>query len=131
VRYSGCDDEATVELYAVFDADTVTSGEQGGGHTWPGSGFVIVPALEAVVGIATQEISANDLMWDFFSENVPVKPSAVGGVAQDAELRSVPLDAAESAGPAKGVLFAFVAAVALAASALGSGAWYVNRRAPK
>ena len=119
VRYSGCDDDATVELYAIFDADTDTVGEQGGGHTWPGSGFVIVPALEAIVGIATQEISANDLMWDFFSANVPIKQNAVGGIAQDAELRALPLDSADSSGQGVGVLVVIVMGVATVALALG------------
>ena len=50
-RYSGCEEEATVELYIV----------EGGGHTWPGS-EVDVPPL----GATTHEISATDLMWDFF-----------------------------------------------------------------
>lgn len=42
VRYAGCDRGTSVELYVV----------EGGGHSWPG----------AAVG----EISATDLMWEFF-----------------------------------------------------------------
>jgi len=50
VRYPGCDQGATVELYVV----------EGGGHTWPGA--IDVPRL----GATTHEISATDLMWAFF-----------------------------------------------------------------
>ncbi len=50
-QYDGCDDGAVVELYVV----------EGGGHTWPGG------TLEAeFLGPTTHEISATDLMWDFF-----------------------------------------------------------------
>lgn len=42
VRYTGCDRGTSVELYVV----------EGGGHTWPGA--------------APGEISATDLMWEFF-----------------------------------------------------------------
>ena len=128
VRYSGCDDDATVELYAVFDADIITPGLQGGGHTWPGSAFVIVPALEAIVGIATQEISANDLMWDFFVANAITKPaSTVGGIALEAELRALPLESQERSGLGAGVLFGMAAAIAVA-GALGGAAWYARQR---
>ena len=50
IRYQGCDEDATVELYVV----------EGGGHTWPGA--IDVPRL----GATTHEISATDLMWAFF-----------------------------------------------------------------
>ena len=36
---------------------------QGGGHTWPGQ----KPALE-ILGKSTEDISANDLIWDFFQQ---------------------------------------------------------------
>jgi polyhydroxybutyrate depolymerase len=36
---------------------------QGGGHTWPGQ----QPALE-ILGQSTEDISANDLIWDFFQQ---------------------------------------------------------------
>ncbi len=51
LTFDGCDGGATVELYVV----------EGGGHTWPDG------TLEAeFVSATTREISANDLMWDFF-----------------------------------------------------------------
>ena len=39
---------------------------EGGGHAWPGSTFELPPELEDLLGVTTHEISANDLMWDFF-----------------------------------------------------------------
>jgi polyhydroxybutyrate depolymerase len=51
VRYTGCDEGASVELYVV----------EGGGHTWPG-------ALDLQrLGATTHEISATDLIWEFFA----------------------------------------------------------------
>jgi polyhydroxybutyrate depolymerase len=46
VQYTGCDNNANLELYIV----------DGGGHAWPGSPF----------GTTTQQISATDLAWQFF-----------------------------------------------------------------
>jgi len=43
---------------------------EGGGHTWPG----MEPPV-AMLGKSTKDISANDLMWDFFQKH-PMKPSA-------------------------------------------------------
>ncbi|MGA2035196.1 MAG: PHB depolymerase family esterase [Thermoguttaceae bacterium] len=40
---------------------------EGGGHTWPGR----QPRLE-IIGKSTRQISANDLMWDFFQRH-PLK----------------------------------------------------------
>jgi polyhydroxybutyrate depolymerase len=37
---------------------------EGGGHTWPGR----EPRL-ASLGKTTRDISANDLMWDFFQRH--------------------------------------------------------------
>ena len=45
-------------------ADVVLIEIQGGGHSWPGQ-----PALEGFLGKATEDISANDLMWQFFQEH--------------------------------------------------------------
>ena len=53
VRYQACDEGATVELYVV----------EGGGHTWPDA---TLDFPEEFLGVTTHEISANDLMWDFF-----------------------------------------------------------------
>ena len=99
VRYEGCDENATVELYVVQD----------GGHTWPGA-----------VG-ATQEISANDLMWDFFQAH-PL--ATVGGVAELPEVAGTPLEAPGSSGTSAGVL----AVIATGVVAIASAAWYARRR---
>ena len=40
---------------------------QNGGHTWPGQ-----KALLPTLGNSTLDISANDLMWDFFVKH-PLK----------------------------------------------------------
>lgn len=49
--YSG---DAPIHLYRI----------EGGGHTWPGR----IPQLEKL-GPSTTTISANDLIWDFFSQH--------------------------------------------------------------
>jgi polyhydroxybutyrate depolymerase len=49
--YSGGADGAEVVLVVVH----------GGGHTWPGR-----PARSTVLGRASGNVSANDMMWDFF-----------------------------------------------------------------
>ena len=36
----------------------------GGGHTWPG----VQPPLK-LIGKSTRDISANDMMWDFFQRH--------------------------------------------------------------
>jgi polyhydroxybutyrate depolymerase len=43
---------------------------QGGGHTWPGGRFGILG--KKFLGELTQDISANDLMWEFFQRH-PLK----------------------------------------------------------
>ena len=53
VRYEECDEGATVELYAI----------DGGGHQWSDATF---DRTLPRTGSTTHEISANDLMWDFF-----------------------------------------------------------------
>ena len=128
VRYAGCDDDATVELYVVFDAEPGTLGEQGGGHTWPGSGFFISPGLEAIVGLTTQEISANDLMWDFFVANPASKPASVGGSSTGAELRSLSLESMESSGHGAGVLAAIASAVTACLFVLAGATWWARRQ---
>ena len=100
VRYEECDENATVELYVV----------EGGGHTWPGSSN------------GTQEISANDVMWDFFQAH-PL--ATVGGIAELPEVAGVPLETAGSSGSGATPL-ADVAGAA-AAVALGGAAWYTRR----
>jgi polyhydroxybutyrate depolymerase len=40
---------------------------QGGGHTWPGGQYGFLG--ERVLGALTHDISANDLMWEFFQRH--------------------------------------------------------------
>lgn len=54
LAYRTADDPARVVLYRI----------EGGGHTWPGR-----PRLEALLGRATRDISANDIIWTFFREH--------------------------------------------------------------
>ena len=61
VRYR-CPKGSTVELYRVAD----------GGHTWPGSAFS--KAIAAVVGVTTDTVVANDVIWTFF-RNHPLRKS--------------------------------------------------------
>lgn len=53
LRYTGCEADATVELYTLAD----------GGHTWPGSP-VVLP--EFIAGKTSYDIDATRLMWAFF-----------------------------------------------------------------
>jgi polyhydroxybutyrate depolymerase len=56
--YSGCRQNADVVLFTIV----------GGGHTWPG----LQPSRRAALlrlGPATRDISANDLMWEFFERH--------------------------------------------------------------
>lgn len=43
---------------------------ENGGHTWPG-----MKPIVALLGESTMDISANDLMWEFFQKH-PMKPAA-------------------------------------------------------
>ncbi|HEU4760491.1 MAG TPA: hypothetical protein VFT91_10995 [Dehalococcoidia bacterium] len=65
--YDGCAEGAKVQLYVVEDADGDGPGTEGGGHQWPGSvSDLVVPPPQPSLGANTHQISANDLMWDFF-----------------------------------------------------------------
>jgi polyhydroxybutyrate depolymerase len=66
VRYSSCEGGADVWLYR-----TDASGEQGGGHAWPGS--VMSPSMaqsrtagQLRANTPGAEINASELMWEFF-----------------------------------------------------------------
>lgn len=49
-----CPNGADVELYRI----------EGGGHTWPGSDFML--GAVDLVGTTTMAIDANEIMWEFF-----------------------------------------------------------------
>ncbi|MCU0521014.1 MAG: alpha/beta hydrolase-fold protein [Anaerolineae bacterium] len=53
VRYTGCD--ADVTFYTV----------EGGGHAWPGGGWM----PKSIVGNITQDIDATRVMWEFFEQH--------------------------------------------------------------
>jgi polyhydroxybutyrate depolymerase len=57
VRYDAGDDGAEVVLVVI----------EGGGHTWPGR----EPRVRSL-GVSTRDISANDMMWEFFQQH-PMK----------------------------------------------------------
>lgn len=57
IRYDSGRDGAEVVLVLI----------EGGGHTWPGRD----PGMRAL-GVSTRDISANDMMWDFFQRH-PMK----------------------------------------------------------
>ncbi len=42
---------------------------EGGGHTWPG-----MEPIVALLGKSTKDISANDLMWEFFQKHPRQRP---------------------------------------------------------
>jgi polyhydroxybutyrate depolymerase len=44
---------------------------ENGGHTWPSNAPIV-----AMLGKSTKDISANDMMWEFFQKH-PMKPAAV------------------------------------------------------
>jgi polyhydroxybutyrate depolymerase len=52
--YPACRGGAEVVLYEI----------RGGGHTWPGR-----PSAETLLGRTTRNLSANDVMWDFFQRH--------------------------------------------------------------
>ena len=118
-NYSACDDGVAVQLYVVEDADGAGADTKGGGHTWPGA--VDTPSL----GNTTQEISATDLMWDFFQAH-PL--ATVGGIAELPEVAGAPLETVGSSGPSAGLLAGVAVAVTAASSSLGGAAWYARRR---
>jgi polyhydroxybutyrate depolymerase len=52
--YTGAQNSSEVALYVI----------EGGGHTWPGR----KPTL-LFLGKSTQNLNANDVIWDFFSRH--------------------------------------------------------------
>jgi polyhydroxybutyrate depolymerase len=109
VRYGSCDRGANVELYAV----------DGGGHTWPG-------ALDVLhLGYTTQQISATDLIWAFFSSH-PMTPARVGGMSESPDAAGLPssADSLDGSRPAYALGVAALGALA----AMSAGGWYTRRK---
>jgi polyhydroxybutyrate depolymerase len=63
------DDGTTVKRWSfgpgTEGAEVILYAIEGGGHTWPGYDTLLKKAL----GRSTHEISANDLMWEFFRKH--------------------------------------------------------------
>ncbi len=55
VTYAGCDQGTEFVLYRILN----------GGHTWPGTKLPNLP----LVGRTTRDISANELLWEFFARH--------------------------------------------------------------
>ncbi len=55
IRYENCTEDAEVIFYTI----------QGGGHSWPGGGYLPV----FLVGATTQDIDATRVIWDFFEKH--------------------------------------------------------------
>jgi polyhydroxybutyrate depolymerase len=57
------------EVYAANagGAEVVFYGINGGGHTWPGSADT---GLEFLVGLTSHDMSATQVIWDFFKTHV-------------------------------------------------------------
>ena len=58
---AGCAEGSVLELYVI----------SGAGHTWPGSTFA--RASEPILGPATSEIDASDVIVEFFASH-PLSP---------------------------------------------------------
>jgi polyhydroxybutyrate depolymerase len=87
VKLDGCPDKAKVEDLPHKDGDpttvkrfTYSPGTDGsevilvqiirGGHNWPGR--PILPGIDNLLGPITHDISANEMIWDFFQKH-PMK----------------------------------------------------------
>ncbi len=57
--------DVTLTSWSPCDAPTEVYVVAGGGHTWPGS--VGTSGLADLLGPTTDVISANDIIWDFFT----------------------------------------------------------------
>jgi polyhydroxybutyrate depolymerase len=125
LRYVGCAEGATVELYRV----------EGGEHLWPGAyePFQADPDVN-------DEINANDLLWQFFQAHpLPQEPTQTGPAptaTSDPALPSQPtatVAALPSSGaggtPDGGGALLWLPAVLAAGGALGGLAWLVATRA--
>jgi len=62
--YRRCRDGSEVVLVTI----------EGGGHTWPGSA-----PRGRFLGVATANVSASDVMWEFFARHPMPEPKRVGG----------------------------------------------------
>ncbi len=112
IRYQGCHKGATVELYVI----------DGGAHVWPGATDFQAPDVN-------DEISANDLMWDFFVAH-PFVAQPVGGLSVDLDdgQSGLPLGATDSSGGNALLLAGIIAGVSVIATTVTGAARYARRR---
>lgn len=114
VRYQACDEGATVELYVVED----------GGHTWPDA---TLDFPEDILGVTTHEISANDLLWDFFvahpmpADTEPQPTETIADVAAPAS------DDDSGSDDNTGVLIGVIAALAGLVALVGAAVYMMRR----
>ncbi len=106
LRYQGCRQGATVELYII----------EGGEHVWPGADDQEEPDV-------TDEINATDLLWDFFVAHpmltTPPQPTAIVAAPTSGSGPGT----GDNAGVPEGVI-----AVLAGLIALGGGAVYAGSR---
>ena len=111
IRYQGCDQGATVELYVI----------EGGAHVWPGAEDRDEPDVN-------DEISANDLLWDFFVAHPFVAAPEPAPTAEADQALAGPASGTGPASDDAAVAVWLIAVLAAAAVALGGAAGYVGRR---
>lgn len=76
VTYSECVDHADVELVTI----------KNGGHRWPSGCLSLGPKLDHAFGLCSTEVQANQLLWEFFyAHPMPLKPTLLSGLPQQAE----------------------------------------------
>ncbi len=86
IAYPSPADPDAVVLYKIV----------GGGHAWPGR-----PKIEIFLGTASKDISANDIMWDFFKAHPKKLAAAAPATAPEAaSSTTAPASAAPAAAPA-------------------------------
>ncbi len=121
IRYGGCAEGATVELYRI----------EGGQHIWPGADEQFTPDPDPA-----DEISANDVLWEFFQAHpmvqaAPPTPTATTGPTP-AATGTVQAVALPSTGGRRGARSGdgrvWQAALLAGAGALGAAAWLVRAR---
>ncbi len=116
IRHQGCNEGATVELYVV---------EGGGGHTWPDA---TLDFPEDILGVTTHEISANDLMWDFFLAHPMPGAPPLAPLPDISEALDAPTSGTGPALAGTAVPVWLMGMFAASAIALGAAAGYAGRR---
>jgi polyhydroxybutyrate depolymerase len=58
--------DVTCQTFTCAQSEVVFCRIEGGGHTWPGGQEYVLPGFD--VGKTTQDINANEAMWEFFKK---------------------------------------------------------------